>query len=184
MDAPETIEPEQYFEKEYVIDEIYTLIIERNGDIIKYTLKNKNIITDYYYFTTGLYDDEIIRSLDNNIVNKECKIKDKGNEKILKISNKELLFNKKVLKDNEKFKLLYNEINKQKNEIDNLKQLNKNLEEKYNDLMEILKVNGLIKIPKNEINLIYQTKKEGEERIFGNIFVENNKNNIDLYIND
>ena len=33
---------------------------------------------------------------------------------------------------------------------------------------------------KNEINIIYKTEKEGEENIFGNRFVENNKNNIEF----
>ena len=36
---------------------------------------------------------------------------------------------------------------------------------------------------KNEINLIYKTDKEGEEDIFGDKFVKNNKNNIELIIN-
>ena len=36
---------------------------------------------------------------------------------------------------------------------------------------------------KNEINIIYKTDKEGDESIFGDKFVENNKNNIDLIIN-
>ena len=36
---------------------------------------------------------------------------------------------------------------------------------------------------KNEINLIYYTEEENEFNIFGDIFVENNKNNIDLIIN-
>ena len=36
---------------------------------------------------------------------------------------------------------------------------------------------------KNEINLTYFTKEEGEFNIFGNKFVENNRNNIDLIIN-
>ena len=35
----------------------------------------------------------------------------------------------------------------------------------------------------NEINLIYKTNEEGIERIFGDKFVENNRNNIDLIIN-
>ena len=37
---------------------------------------------------------------------------------------------------------------------------------------------------KNEINIIYKTEKEGEENIFGNKFLENNKNNIDFIINE
>jgi len=36
---------------------------------------------------------------------------------------------------------------------------------------------------KNEINLIYKADKEGEEDIFGDKFVKNNKNNIELIIN-
>ena len=35
----------------------------------------------------------------------------------------------------------------------------------------------------NEIEIVYKTDKEGEENIFGEKFVENNKNNIDLVIN-
>ena len=36
---------------------------------------------------------------------------------------------------------------------------------------------------KNEINLIYYAEEENEFNIFGDIFVKNNKNNIDLIIN-
>ena len=36
---------------------------------------------------------------------------------------------------------------------------------------------------RNEINLIYYTKKDGINNIFGKKFVENNKNNIELIIN-
>ena len=36
---------------------------------------------------------------------------------------------------------------------------------------------------KNEFNIIYKADKEGDEVIFGNIFVERNKNNIELIIN-
>ena len=36
---------------------------------------------------------------------------------------------------------------------------------------------------KNELNIIYKTDKEGDEDIFGEDFVENNKNNIELIIN-
>ena len=38
-------------------------------------------------------------------------------------------------------------------------------------------------IHKNEINLKYMTEEEGEQRIFGSSFVENNKDNINLIIN-
>ena len=36
---------------------------------------------------------------------------------------------------------------------------------------------------KNEINIIYEIDEEGDENIFGDRFVENNKNNIELKIN-
>ena len=36
---------------------------------------------------------------------------------------------------------------------------------------------------KNEINIIYETNEEGFENIFGDEFVKNNKNNIELIIN-
>ena len=36
---------------------------------------------------------------------------------------------------------------------------------------------------KNEINIIYKTEEESEENIFGEKFIENNKNNIELIIN-
>ena len=36
---------------------------------------------------------------------------------------------------------------------------------------------------KNKINIIYKTDEEGEENIFGDEFVKNNKNNIELIIN-
>ena len=37
---------------------------------------------------------------------------------------------------------------------------------------------------KNEINLIYKTQKKGKQIIFGKTFVENNKKNIELIINN
>ena len=59
------------------------------------------------------------------------------------------------------------------------------LENKYNELKELLyKLDDNIKDKyKNEINIIYRTEKEGEYNIFGEEFVENNKNNIELNIN-
>ena len=40
------------------------------------------------------------------------------------------------------------------------------------------------KYNKKEINIIYKADKEGKENIFGKQFVENNKNNIELIINE
>ena len=54
-----------------------------------------------------------------------------------------------------------------------------NLENKYNKLKEELNY----KKDKNIINLIYECKEERDEKIFGENFVKNNKDNIDLIIN-
>ena len=43
--------------------------------------------------------------------------------------------------------------------------------------------NKVIPEYRNEINLIYYTEREGIQNIFGEKFVENNKNNIELNIN-
>jgi len=43
--------------------------------------------------------------------------------------------------------------------------------------------NNKSSIKKNEINIIYKTENKGEQKIFGDAFVKNNKNNIELLIN-
>ena len=53
-----------------------------------------------------------------------------------------------------------------------------NLEIKYNELKEELNCKK-----DKSINLIYECKDEGYTNIFGEEFVKNNKNNIDLIIN-
>ena len=54
---------------------------------------------------------------------------------------------------------------------------------KYNKYEKNENENGIINEIKNEINIIYKTDEEGIENIFGEKFVENNKNNIELIIN-
>ena len=59
------------------------------------------------------------------------------------------------------------------------------LENKYNELKEIIQELEENKKDKyrDEINLIYVTKKEDDYNIFGETFVENNKDYIELEIN-
>ena len=93
-------------------------------------------------------------------------------------------------------KILINEINEMKD--NNNKRLNELikmneekerkiniLENKYNELKEIVyELDDNIKDKyRDEINLIYVTEKEDNYNIFGNKFVENNKDNIELNIN-
>ncbi len=57
------------------------------------------------------------------------------------------------------------------------------LENKYNELKEKIDVLEENKKDKNKINLIYYTEKEDNYNIFGEEFVKNNKDNIELNIN-
>ena len=57
------------------------------------------------------------------------------------------------------------------------------LENKYIELNEKIDILEENKKDKNEINLIYVTEKEESYNIFGEIFVKNNKDNIELNIN-
>ena len=51
------------------------------------------------------------------------------------------------------------------------------MKEELNFINDILKNKGYI------INLIYECEEEGNQNIFGEKFIENNKNNLDLIIN-
>ena len=78
-------------------------------------------------------------------------------------------------KQNEKIKELMKRNEEKDNKINNL-------EYKYNELKEEIYELDEMKKDK-DINIIYKTDNEGKYRIFGNKFVENNKNNIELKIN-
>ena len=64
-------------------------------------------------------------------------------------------------------------------EIKNMKKEKNELEKQVYELDNIVNKDKY----KNEINLIYNTKEEGECKIFGDKFVKNNDNNIELNIN-
>ena len=81
--------------------------------------------------------------------------------------------------------------NKQNEKINELIKINENkdnkinnLENKYNKLNEEINIiNDIMKNKGHLINLIYESKEEENQRIFGEEFVVNNINNIDLIIN-
>ena len=131
----------------------------------------------------------------NNKVDKDCNDeKEKENfkkEKVDKQNNKEENINnnnkEEKNKENnekeeddieEKGKIIKKE-NKEENNIINannkiqINYINKNIKEDENN----------ISIYKNEIKVMYKTTEKGFEIIFGEKFVENNKNNIELIIN-
>ena len=127
--------------------------------IILYENKNKDII--------NILIDEI---------NKMKEINNKQNEKIneliklnenkdIKINNLENIYNI-LIKANQNKVIQIN-----------------NLENKYNELKEQLNIINDTKKEK-DINLIYECQNEGNQKIFGEIFVKNNKNNIDLIIDE
>ena len=58
------------------------------------------------------------------------------------------------------------------------------LESKYNEVMDkINELDNLKNKRKSEIKLIYKVENGGQYKLFGDKFVENNKNNINLYVN-
>ena len=180
MEEPETIEPEHLN-----INKEYEIKIEDNK--IRIDINNNEIIFILYtdlsfnkYIKRFKYDEfiknyEISKEKDiNEIYNEIINYKYEINEK-----EKQILFNNgKVIKLEEKIKLTNEEMIKELiKEIKNMKKEKKDLEKQVDELDN--KINY-----KNEINLIYNTEKEGDYQIFGDEFVKNNINNIELNIND
>ena len=176
--------------KRYKYDEIIKeLNILENKDIksvynylIKsgYKIKEKKIIinnkNEIKLIKKSLTNEEMIKILIEEI--KE--IKEKSNKENInkEKNNKEKSNKKESSKEKERINELIKKNENKENEI-------KILEDKYNELKEI--INELDKnkkdIYKNEIKIIYETNKRGNYNIFGEKFVENNKNNIELNIN-
>ena len=177
MEEPETIKPE-YLN----INKEYEIKIEDNK--IRIDMNNSEIIFILYtdlsfnkYIKRFKYD-EFIKNYE---ISKEKDINEIYNEIInykYEEKEKQILFNNgKVIKLEEKIKLTNEEMIKELiKEIKNMKKEKKDLEKQVDELDN--KINY-----KNEINLIYNTEKEGEYQIFGNKFVEIN-NNIELNINE
>ena len=181
MDEPETIEPEYLdIKKEYEIKiEDNKIRIEMNKDEIIFSLFidlsfNKYIKIFKYDEFIKIY--EISKDKDiNKIYNTLIKYKYEINEK-----EKKIIFNNgKVIKLEESIKLTNEEMFKELIiEIKTIKKEKKDLE------TQVYELENKVYNYKDEINLIYHTDNEGEYRIFGNTFVENNINNIELNINE
>ena len=132
-------------------------------NIIHNNLKMKNnskltaIINDYYLNIDNLNINDI-----SNIINEEL---DNINEKI---------YNNKINNENK----IYNE-----NKFNNENKINNknNNENKINKEMKLNNENKLNEY-RNKINLIYYSRKKSICHIFGDKFVNNNKNNIELKI--
>ena len=185
MEEPETIEPEYLdIKKEYEIKiEDNKIKIEMNNNEIIFSLY---IDLSYYKYIKIFKYDEFIN---NYVISKEKDINKIYNEIInykyeINEKEKKIIFNNgKIIKFEENIKLTNEEMIKELIiEIKNLKkekkELKKQVDELYNKINNKDEINN-----KNEINLIYNTEKEGEYQIFGDEFVKNNYNNIELNIN-
>ena len=166
MDKQETIISCDYYGMKINNDK---LRIEVNNNKIIFTLTTE---ISYYKYIKEYDYDEIVKELNlfeykdiNNIYNYLIKseytiIKD---EKKIIINDKEIKLNEKLLTNDEIIKMIMDEIMNQNEKINELD----NLENKR----------------KSEIKLIYKVENGGQYKLFGDKFVENNKNNINLYVN-
>jgi hypothetical protein len=180
--------------------------IDNNEEI----LFNLNIGLSYYKYIKRLKYSEIIKELNiyeynniedvfNYLKNSEYLMVNKEGTKGIIIDKREIIFEEKCLTEKELIVMLINEVKeikdnyKKQNEkinklmIYNNKRVNQTniLEKQYKELKEYankLDENKKEKY-KNIINLIYETKEEGDCNIFGKKFVEINKDNIELNIN-
>ena len=87
----------------------------------------------------------------------------------------------KIKKENE-----INEINalsEKENKDKEIKAKNKK-EYKENNYFNNKEIKEIKTQYKNELNLIYLVESENEKSIFGDYFIDNNKNNIELFINE
>ena len=196
----ETITPEyEEMKKEYEMKlNDNKLRIEINNDIIKFILligiSYNKYIKEYKYeeiIKELVLDYKDINEIYEYLIRSEYEIK-KEEKKIIINKNKEIKLEEKILKNEEIIKIIINEIkemkeknNKENERINELIKRNEEnekkiriLENKYDELKEIVyELDDNIKY-KDEINLIYVTEKEDDYNIFGEIFVKNNKDNI------
>ena len=76
-----------------------------------------------------------------------------------------------------------NKINKWRNNKELIYEI-KNIKKEKNELeKQVYELDNIVNKYKNEINFIYNTENEEEYQIFGDEFVKNNNNNIELNIN-
>ena len=181
MDEPETIEPDYLEikkEHEIKIDD-NKIRIEINNNEIIFTLII-DLSFNKYIKRFNLYDfrkkfriseEKDINELYNDIINYEYEINEK--EKKNNWYGREIKLNEEIrLTSEEMIKELIFEIKKIKKE-------KIELEKQVYELDNIVNKDKY----KTEINLTYNTKEEGESKIFGDKFVKINQNNIELNIN-
>ena len=206
MEEQETpgFEENEEIKKEYEIKiNDNKLRIEINNNEISFILI---MGISYYKYIKEYKYEEIIKELEilnykdikevyEYLIKSEYEIK-KEEKKIIINKNKEIELEEKKLKNEEIIKILIDEIKEMKDNsnkrINELIKMNEEKEKKiniieneYNELKEIVyELDDNIKGKyRDEINLIYITEKEDNYNIFGEEFVENNKDNIELNIN-
>ena len=189
----------KYFEMKINNDK---LRIELNNDKITFLLTTE---ISYYKYIKEYYFDEIAKELNlfeykdiNNIFHKNYNYLIKNEFKIIKEEKIKIIINDKEIKliekpstNDEIIKMLFNEIKNQNDKINELIRKNEDkddkinkLEYKYNEIMDkINELNSLKKNEKNKIKLIYRAEISRKFNLFGDKFVQNNKDNIILYIN-
>ena len=155
---------------------------------------NQNKLNNNLYYNINKIKDKKIKELEkerneikerynSNFKNISFKI----NEIYSLIKNNNKLNTEKLLIDN-KSNDIFQELEEIKKYIKNNFPVNANLKEDIQkDKNKQYEINNKKEEKfqyKNKINLMYFTEKEGVEDIFGFNFVENNKNNIDLIINE
>ena len=190
MEEPETIEPETPKDKE--IKEEYEIKIDDNK--IRIEMNNNEII---FCLIIDLSFNKYIKRYKHDIFRKEFKISEIKNLKEMydeiinydydiNIKRKKLFINNKskdifrIIELEEEIRLTNEEMIKELIiEIKTIKKEKNRLENQVYELDNIVNKNKY----KNEIKLIYNTEKEEDCRIFGDKFVKNNINNIELNIN-
>ena len=124
----------------------------------------------------------------NNLINTKFNLNNLDLENISKVINEELeQFKNYIIKNNRKEQMpnKKEDISSNKNKIlidnnpDNKFNNNEKLNNNLKDIIKKFENNNY----KNKINLIYSVKSNAVYNIFGNEFVENNKDNIELIIN-
>ena len=140
-----------------------------------------------------MFEYKDIINIYNYLIKSEYKIINDDKIKKIILNDKKIELNEKLLTNEELIKILMDEINKQNEKINKLIKINEDkdekinkLEIKYDKIME--KIDELDENKQNKdktkIQLIYRTDNERTDNIFGSKFVEKNKDNIELYVND
>ena len=168
--------------------------VKINDNILRIEINNEQIIyslivgLSYYKYIKEYSYEEIVNEFDikeckdifevyNYLKSKEYKIVNDDKIKKIIVNGKEIKLKEKTLSNEELIKALMGEIMKQNEKINKLENKNKELIEKINEL-------DLKKKDKDEFHFTYNVTSYDERvNIFGERFVENNKNNCALYRN-